>query len=359
MRNSAAPAGGAAPDIVVTCAELVAPRRVRPGERRLDRLAPGEARLRVLAVGICGSDLHLYRHGGLGAAAVEYPFVLGHEAVARVEEVADESLRPLVGRRVSIEPTIPCRRCALCLRGDTNLCLDHRFPSLPPDQGLLRERLSHPAHLLEPVPDELSDAAAALLEPLAIALHGLDLLKARPGESLAVLGCGGLGLLSLVLARRAGLGPLLATDPLAHRREAAREAGADVALEPGEAHEAAQSLTGGLGFDHVVEASGDPAAQAQSAELARPGGRIAVIGTTTGDHLVLPSHPARRKGLTILMVRRSRHTLARTCRLVAEPEVARRVESVVSHRVALAEAGRAFELAADYADGARRVVIVP
>ena len=107
-------------------------------------LAPGEARLAVLAVGICGSDLHVFHEGTLGAAAAAYPFVMGHEAVGRVEAVHDAADEWLVGRRVSIEPTISCGACALCQSGSPNLCLDQRFLSLPPHLGLLRERVTHP-----------------------------------------------------------------------------------------------------------------------------------------------------------------------------------------------------------------------
>jgi L-iditol 2-dehydrogenase len=338
--------------------ELVQPGSVTIGDRPVAALGPGEARLAVLAVGICGSDLHVFHDGALGAAEAAYPFVMGHEAVGLVEAVHDDADRWLVGRRVSIEPTISCGRCAMCHSGSPNLCLDQRFVSLPPYPGLLRERLTHPARLLEPVPDLLSDAAATTLEPLAVGLNALDLLHARAGESIAVLGCGGLGLTAIILARHAGLSPIVATDPRAHRRAAALAVGATHAVAPEEAETAVAAAGATIGADHVIEASGSADAQAQAAALARPGGRLAIIGTHTGGHLSFPGHLCRRKGLSILMVRRSRHTLGRCCAIAARPDVAASLERIVTHRLPLEEAQRAFDTALAGGDGCCRVSLV-
>lgn len=338
--------------------ELLRPRSLALGDRPVAAMRPGDATLAILAVGICGSDLHVFEDGALGAAEAAYPFVLGHEAVGRVEAVHDEADVWLVGQRVSIEPTISCGRCALCAAGSPNLCLDQSFVSLPPHLGLLRERVVHPAHLLEPVPGVLSDAAATTLEPLAVSLNALDLLHGRPGHSIAVLGCGGLGLTSILLARTMGLGPIVATDPLPHRRAAALDVGATVAVAPDDAERACADVGLTIGADHLVEASGSAEAQAQAAALARPGGRIAVIGTHAGGHLAFPGHVARRKGLTILMVRRSRHTLKRCCRLAGEPAVAAALERIVTHRLPLGDAQRAFDMASQYADQACRVAVI-
>jgi L-iditol 2-dehydrogenase len=338
--------------------EMQAPGQLALGRRAVPPLAAGQARLAVLAVGICGSDLHIFHGGVLGTVAAAYPFVLGHEAVARVEAVHDARDEWLVGRRVSVEPTISCGACGMCAAGDPNLCLHQSFLSLPPDQGLLRERLTHPTRLLEPVPDILSDPAATTLEPLAVQLNALDLLHARPGHSLAVLGCGGLGLTAIILARHAGLTQIVATDPLPHRRTAALAAGATVAVPPGEAEEACLQLGLRIGVDHVIEASGSADAQAQAAEFARPGGRIAIVGTNAEGVLSFPGHVARRKGLTFLMVRRSRHTLARCCAIAAQPRVAAALERIVTHRMPLEDAQRAFEVASHYADEACRVAVI-
>jgi len=338
--------------------ELIRPGSLAIGERPVAALSAGEALLAVRAVGVCGSDLHVFHSGAIGPAEAAYPFVMGHEAVGLVEAVHDDADEWLVGRRVSIEPTISCGTCALCQAGSPNLCLNQRFVSLPPHLGLLRERVTHPAHLLEPVPDVLSDAAATTLEPLAVGLNALDLLHVHAGDSIAVLGCGGLGLTTIVLAREAGLGPIVATDPLPHRRLAALAVGATEAVAPEDADALWARLGAGIGADHVVEASGSADAQAQAAALARPGGRLAIIGTHADGQLSFPGHLCRRKGLSILMVRRSRHTLARACRIAARDHVATALERIVTHRWPLDEAQRAFDMASTCADDACRVAVI-
>jgi len=342
---------------VIKSVELLGPAKAGMGKADLPEMKSGDAMLSILAVGICGSDLHIYREGNIGSAVAQYPFIPGHEAVARVDDVADAADRHLTGKRVSVEPTIYCRKCAYCLSGSPNLCLNQSFVSLPPFPGLMREKVAHPAYLIEEVPEILSDAAATLLEPMAVSLNTLDLLKARSGNPLVIIGCGAVGLTCLILAKRAGMNPILCIEPLAHRREKALELGATNAVAPEQAHAVAEKLTRGLGFPYAIEASGSDDGQTKSAELAAPGAKISVVGTNMGDHVTFPGHMSRRKGLTFLMVRRSRNTLARCCAIAGEKTVAAELERVVSHVFRPADAQRAFDTAAYYRDGAVKVVI--
>lgn len=337
--------------------ELLGPAKAGLGSASAPEMKSGDVMLSILAVGICGSDLHIYREGNIGSAVAQYPFIPGHEAVARVDDAANEADRHLAGKRVSIEPTIFCRKCAYCLSGSSNLCLNQSFVSLPPFPGLMREKVAHPAYLIEEVPEILSDAAATLLEPMAVSLNTIDLLKARSGNPLVIIGCGAIGLTCLILSKRAGLSPVLCIEPLAHRREKALELGATMAVAPEEAHSAAEKLTRGLGFPYVIEASGSDDGQTKSAELAAPGAKVSVVGTNMGDHVTFPGHMSRRKGLTFLMVRRSRNTLKRCCAIAEEKTVAAELELLVSHVFQPAEAQRAFDTAAYYRDGAVKVVI--
>ncbi len=337
--------------------ELLGPAKAGLGSASAPEMKSDDVMLSILAVGICGSDLHIYREGNIGSAVAQYPFIPGHEAVARVDDAANEADRHLAGKRVSIEPTIFCRKCAYCLSGSSNLCLNQSFVSLPPFPGLMREKVAHPAYLIEEVPEILSDAAATLLEPMAVSLNTIDLLKARSGNPLVIIGCGAIGLTCLILSKRAGLSPVLCIEPLAHRREKALELGATMAVAPEEAHTAAEKLTRGLGFPYVIEASGSDDGQTKSAELAAPGAKVSVVGTNMGDHVTFPGHMSRRKGLTFLMVRRSRNTLKRCCAIAEEKTVAAELELLVSHVFQPAEAQRAFDTAAYYRDGAVKVVI--
>jgi L-iditol 2-dehydrogenase len=314
-------------------------------------LQTGDALVRVLQVGICGSDLHLFRDGAIGEARALQPFVLGHEAMGVVEEVASSEYAHLVGRRVAIEPAIPCLRCEFCLRGDLNLCPNHFFLGLPPKAGAMQEFIAHPAHLLDPLPDSLSDAEGVLLEPLAIALHAVDLGKLRTGRSAAILGCGTLGLCVLMVLKQMGIHPIFCTDVLGYRLKLAHELGADEAVHAAQADVVAEArrFTGGRGFDYVFECAGVDETQWQTAQVAAPGAKCMMIGTNPTGHVRLEGSAARRKGLSILMVRRSRLTLQRAMRLVLQGRVP--LARLATHTFPKEQCQQAFETAFHYQDG--------
>src|SRR6266702_4378130 len=187
---------------------------------------PGTSLVRVTAVGICGSDLHWWGEAGIGDAALAEPLVLGHEAAGVIQD------GPRRGERVAIDPAIWCGTCRPCRDGYRNLCVRIRFAGHGGQDGAMREYLTWPTHLLHRLPDDLTDADGALLEPLGVALHALDLGHVRLGASAVVAGCGPIGLLLIQVLRVAGAASVTAFDPLPHRREAAIRFGAAAALDP-------------------------------------------------------------------------------------------------------------------------------
>lgn len=314
-------------------------------------LRAGDALVRVLQVGICGSDIHLFRDGAIGEARASLPFVLGHEAMGVVEAVASREDEWLVGKRVAIEPAIPCLRCEFCLRGDLNLCPHHAFLGLPPRAGAMQERIAHPAHLLEPVPDTLSDIEAVLLEPLAIAIHAVDLGKVLTGRSVAVLGCGTMGLSVLMVLKQMGAYPLFCTDLLRHRLQVAQELGADAVVDAGRSDVVAEArkFTNGRGFDYVFECAGVDDTQWQTAQIAAPGAKSMIVGTNPSGHVRLEGSAARRKGLTFFMVRRSRLTLKRAITLTVQGRTP--IARLATHTFPANQCQQAFETARHYRDG--------
>jgi L-iditol 2-dehydrogenase len=292
----------------------------------------GERLIRVTAVGLCGSDLHWFTEGGIGDARLEQPLVVGHESAGVIEGGPDH------GRRVAIDPAIPCERCDTCRSGWRNLCPTVRFAGHGLLDGGLREFLTWPATLLHPVPDALSDADAAMLEPLGVAVHAMDLAHLRIGGSVAVIGCGPIGLLLVQLARSAGAGTITATDPLEHRAAAARRYGADVVHRSGTA-----DAVRGVDADVVFEVAGNDRAVEAALTAARPGGRVVLVGIPDGDRTSFPASVARRKGLTIALSRRMNDVYPRALRLVEQGLVD--VSSVVTHRFALDEVSDAFRTA--------------
>ena len=166
------------------------------------------------------------------------------------------------GERVAIDPAIPCGHCDLCRRGYRNLCRNIVFAGHSTCDGGLREVMAWPTHLLHPLPDTVDDADGALLEPLGVAIHAVDLSHVGLGADAAVIGCGPIGLCLIQLLRLVGARTIVACDPLAHRRAAAASAGADVVLDPGEVgyDDRLQDATAGVGVDVAFEVAGTDAA---------------------------------------------------------------------------------------------------
>ena len=322
-------------------------------------LPPGSVLLRIGKAGVCGSDIHLFREGRIGELLARMPMTIGHEAMGVVEAVAEDVDGALLGKRVAIEPTLSCGRCECCLRGDPNLCTEYQFVGLPPHPGVMQERLIHPAALVEPLPDSVSDEQAVMLEPLAIALWGVDLGHVKLGQSAAVLGCGVLGGLTLMLLARMGCRPLIATDKLDYRLDLVRELGATHVINAGKANvgDEVASITGRRGCDLVFEAAGAETTPDDMVRIAAPGGRCVVIGITDSDRFAFTHGLARRKGLTICLLRRSRLTLPRAIDLVAYGKLP--VEKLVTHRFPLRDVHAAFELVANYRDGVIKAMIAP
>jgi L-iditol 2-dehydrogenase len=294
---------------------------------------PGEELVRVTAVGICGSDLHWWEEAGIGDAVVTRPLVLGHEAAGVIEE------GPRRGMRVAIDPAIPCGACRPCRDGYRNLCTRIRFAGHGDQDGAMREFLAWPSHLLHPLPDSVGDADGALLEPLGVAIHALDLGHVRLGARVAVVGCGPIGLLLIAVLRAAGAGHIAAFEPLPHRRDAALRYGADVCLKPEILPEDLRELVGD-GADAVFEMAGTADAVTLSVAAARPGGRVVLGGIPATDEITFRASTARRKGLTIAMARRMNDVYGRAIALAAAHGFS--LAPLVTHRFGLAEADQAF-----------------
>jgi L-iditol 2-dehydrogenase len=340
-------------------ARLYAAHDLRIEESPVPRPGPAEALLRVAAVGVCGSDLHYYREGGIGDEIVKHPLVMGHEFSAVVEELSEPVAGLKVGDLVAVEPGRNCGHCEFCGKGDPNLCLNLRFCGSPGIDGALAEFLTYPARLLFPLPPTLSAEEGALLEPLGVAIHAVDLANFRVAPTVAVLGCGPIGLLIVQVARLAGARWIVASDPLAYRREFALRCGADLVLDPqaGDVVAAVSEATQGRGVDVAFEAAGEIDTPQQAVTLARRGGHVMLVGIPPEDKLPLTPSTARRKGLTLRFVRRMKHTYPRAITLVEQGRLDLR--SLITHHFPLERIVEALELVDAYADGVIKAIIKP
>ncbi len=302
---------------------------------------PGQVLLHVTAVGICGSDLHWFSKAGIGDAQLVRPLVLGHEFAGVIESGSQR------GQRVAVDPAIPCGGCELCHEGHVNLCPNVRFAGHGTEDGALREVMAWPASCLYPLPDSLTDADGAMLEALGVALHAVDLAHLKPGMTVGIFGCGPIGLLVLQVARLAGAIHLIATDkPSApHRLQAAQALGATNVFEAAGGQEGAEiwATTGHRGVDVAFEAAGENEAVEAAIAAVKPGGKVILIGIPANDRTTFNASTARRKGLTIKLVRRMKHTFPRAIRLVERGGVD--VQSLVTHRFPLTECAEAFSIA--------------
>jgi L-iditol 2-dehydrogenase len=340
-------------------ARLYAAYDLRVEEAPVPRPGPGEALLRVAAVGVCGSDLHYYREGAIGDQIVERPLIMGHEFSAVVEELPEPVAGLKVGDLVAVEPGRNCGHCEFCGIGDPNFCLNLRFCGSPGVDGALTEFLTYPTRLLFPLPPTLSAEEGVLLEPLGVAIHSVDLANFRVAPTVAVVGCGPIGLLIVQVARLAGARWIVATDPLAYRRQAALRYGADLVLDP-QAEDvvaAVNEATQGRGVDVAFEAAGGVDTPQQAVELARQGGHVMLVGIPPEDKLPLVPSNARRKGLTLRFVRRMKHTYPRALALAGQGRL--ELRSMITHSFPLEKIAEALELVDAYADGVIKAVVKP
>ena len=302
----------------------------------------GESLVRVEAVGLCGSDLHWYEEGGIGDARLESPLVVGHEFAGVVEG------GPLDGRLVAVDPALHCGRCDRCLEGNPNLCADVVFAGHGSCDGGLRQYLSWPTEALHPLPESMDGSAGAMLEPLGVAIHAFDLGHVRLGADVAVVGCGPIGLLLIQVVRAAGARVVLAVDPLRTGVPRRRTPGPSSSSRPRRCPQRSP-------WTWRSRRRATTPRSTWRCGSARAGARVVLLGIPSDDRTTFSAALARRRGLTIVMVRRMGAVYPRAIRLVEQGLVD--VGGLVTHRYPLTRVDEAFRTAA--AREGLKVVVEP
>ncbi|MFH1707777.1 MAG: alcohol dehydrogenase catalytic domain-containing protein [Planctomycetota bacterium] len=319
---------------------------------------PGEVLVHVGAVGICGSDVHYYRHGKIGIEKAVYPQALGHEPSGTIEAVGTGVDAARVDERVAIEPGIGCGECEFCRSARENLCPKVIFLGSPGRQGAYREFVVMPGKNCVPVPKTMTMAAAAMLEPFAVGVEAASIANIRPGFTACVLGCGSIGLSTMAAAAASGVTEIFGVDPLEFRRTAAQKHFGAGEVFGGPNDKVAAWLmdeTNGRGVDVVFEASGDHAAFTIMPDLAVRGGMAVIIGIPTADSYSFSPHIARRKGLTITNCRRSNRKLETAIKLAETGRVD--LDKLVTHRFSLEDTAKGFDLVDGYRDGVIKAIV--
>lgn len=291
---------------------LTAPGAIGLAERDVPVAGPGEVVVRIRSVGVCGSDTHYYDHGRIGRFVVTAPLVLGHEAAGTVEAVGPGVPRERVGERVSIEPGIPDGTCRWCLAGRYNLCPEMRFLATPPVDGAFAEYLAVPAAFAHPVPDGISDDAAALLEPLSVGLWACRRAGITAGSRVLVTGAGPIGLVAAQCALAFGATEVVVSEPDPARRAVATGFGATAVVDP---------AAGGVADlpwrpEVLLECSGHPGATTDALRALERGGRAVLVGMGA-DEVALPLPVVQERELEVTATFRYANTWPTAIALVA------------------------------------------
>eukprot|EP00039_Didymoeca_costata_P015951 m.278058 g.278058 ORF g.278058 m.278058 type:complete len:945 (+) comp16314_c0_seq41:207-3041(+) len=308
-------------------------------------------KLSIEAVGICGSDLHYYKDGGIGSDAITSPFVPGHELAARVQKSSGNGLNK--GDLVGIDPQMPCSHCEWCRKGESHLCPSMKFMGAPPYPGGMRTgTVGMPRSSVHPLKSWTINQAV-MLEPLCVALHATDLIQKKNGTAL-VLGLGPIGLLIVeLLSLESTIKNIIAVDPIPYRAEAGSKAGAThVSTSLADVHK----LTNGQGCDLVWEATNSPDGMLYACTATKIGGHICLVGIPDGNmYTPIPADLIRRRALTLKTSRRYGAVFNRAIQLVTENSID--VEWIVTHEFPLSDAAYAFEFVAGYREECLKAIL--
>ncbi|MCB1021229.1 MAG: alcohol dehydrogenase catalytic domain-containing protein [Acidobacteria bacterium] len=311
---------------------------------------PGEVTVRLRSCGVCGSDMHQYLEASCAGTPATYPMVLGHEPAGEVVSVGKgvESLK--VGDRVAVEPAIACGKCEFCRTGFRNRCENVVFMGGTQLPGLLREYATMPAENALKIPQTMGFDTAAVIEPVAVLLHSLELAGLRFDETVAVMGAGPIGLLAVKMAKLAGASKVICGDKIPHRLKRATELGADQVVDVSKESmvDAVMDVTG-KGAHVIFDAAGKPASINASIRSARPGARIVVIGIPSEPLTAVEFWPALHAEVTIKVQKRNNGNDHEALHLIEAGKVT--PEMILSHKFSLEDGGKAFATMGDYSDG--------
>lgn len=327
-----------------------------PGDVRLEERArpqPGalEVIVEIRAVGVCGSDVHYYEHGRIGAFVVEQPLVLGHESMGVVVERGERARRHALGTRVALEPGIPCGRCEQCRHGRYNLCPYVEFFATPPIDGAFARYVAIHEDFAYALPDGVSDDEGALLEPLSVGLWACWKGGVGADTSVLVTGAGPIGQLALQVARALGATDVTVTDVNPHRLDVARRAGATRALDVRDTPLAES----GVEADVLLECSGHPASLADGIRALRPAGVAVAVGMGPGEDATVPMAAIQAREITLTGTFRYANTYPAALALVAAGRVD--LDAIVTGHFGLEEADAALRAGREDPESIKPMVV--
>lgn len=328
-------------------------------ELPVPRIEADEVLVKVMAVGICGSDIHYYEHGRIGRYTVEKPIILGHECAGIVAAAGEHVTRFKVGDRVAIEPGITCGRCEQCKAGRYNLCPQVQFLATPPVDGAFVQYIKHREDFLFPIPDHLSYEEASLNEPFSVGIHACKRAGLQSGSTVAIMGMGPVGLMAVLAAKAFGAKQIIAADLEPIRLEAAIRMGATHTIHVKEQDPVAEvkRWTGGVGVDAAFETAGNPKALQSAMASVRRGGRLSLVGLPPQNEIPLNVPMIVDNELDIFGVFRYANTYPQGISILASG--ISDVKSLITDRYPLEKTQEAMERARTNKSGSLKVVVYP
>ncbi|VDM98695.1 unnamed protein product [Thelazia callipaeda] len=277
------------------CSLLHAAKDLRFEERQIPKPKDDQLLIKLDTVGICGTDMHLYRTGSIAGLAIQKPHILGHEGAGIVaglgKNVKNFSVASLPGDRVALEPGVSCRKCTYCKSGRYHLCQNQAFTGLPPNNGLFLQYIAHDADFCYKLPDNMTMEEGSLLEPLSVGIHAVTRAGVTAGSKVLVLGAGPIGVMSMLASKAFGASSVVITDISESRLAVARSAGADLTINVAEKSESdvIASMRNKLGElpDMSVETVGCQATFDLSIKGIKNGGAVVIL-SLAADYLKIP-----------------------------------------------------------------------
>ena len=351
--------GGYDVSVSMRAAVLQKPLSITLEERPVPTPGPNEVLIQVMAVGICGSDLHYYEHGRIGRRIVKKPLIQGHECSGIVVAVGNQVTRCKVGDRVVLEPGVTCGKCEWCKKGRYNLCPHVRFLSTPPVDGALAQYITHPEDFVFQIPDELSFEKATLVEPLSVGLHAAKRIGLEPGSSLWVIGMGPVGLTAVIAAKAFGVKEIIVSDLEPFRLHIARQIGATSTINITQSNpvQETMSLTDGIGVDAVIDTTSNERALDSAVQALKRGGKLALIGFPTTKTVPMNLTLILQKEIDISSIYRYSHTFQQGIEILARPDVP--ADLLITDRFTLERVVDAFEKARTDKKGTIKVIVNP
>lgn len=294
-------------------------------------------------VGICGSDVHYLQYGSIGDFVVEGDFILGHECAGTIVEVGERVTNLKVGDRVALEPGITCGQCEFCKSGKYNLCPDVEFLATPPYHGCLQNYMAFPENMCFKLPDNISTKEGALIEPLAVGMHGAGQGNVKLGDSVVILGAGCIGLVTLLSCKAFGATDITVVDVMEKRLEYAKKLGATRIINGGttDAVKTVEEFSKGRGVDVVLETAGSKITISQTSYMVKRGGTIVLIGLAPEDIIEYNFAKIMSKEAVIQSVFRYRNIYPKAIQAVSQGLI--NISDIVTHEFSFEETQKAFD----------------